>query len=160
MVIYVSELIQTEINYVRTLKIMQGVFAWEMRGSLQMDESRLQRLLPPVDGLLSLHQHFLGRLKERRQQSLEPDSESNYCMQRLGDILCAQVTTSPPLALAPVVHLHLCAAPGMRKDMAVMSVSMGHSYVESCEVFHSQGSNKYQVTGGFLLNFEHAICEV
>lgn len=91
----VSELIQTEINYVRTLKIMLGVFAWELRGSLQMDEARLQRLLPPVDGLLTLHQRFLACLKERRQQALEPGSESNYCIQRLGDVLCEQVSTSP-----------------------------------------------------------------
>lgn len=81
----------TEINYVRTLKIMQDVFTWQLRDSLQMDDARLQRLLPPVDSLLHIHQTFLGHLKERRQQSLEPGSENNYCIQRLGDILCSQV---------------------------------------------------------------------
>ncbi|KAL2097184.1 hypothetical protein ACEWY4_006391 [Coilia grayii] len=86
----IYELIQTEINYVRTLKVMLGVFVQELRDSLQMDEARLQKLLPPVDGLLSIHQHFLLCLKERRQQSLAPGSDTNYCIQRLGDILCTQ----------------------------------------------------------------------
>ncbi|XP_076149805.1 rho guanine nucleotide exchange factor 18a isoform X3 [Alosa pseudoharengus] len=84
----IYELIQTEINYVRTLKIMLGVFSREMRSVL--DEARLQRLLPPVDSLLEIHQHFLRCLKERRLQSQEPGSENNYCIQRLGDILCSQ----------------------------------------------------------------------
>ncbi|XP_062386550.1 rho guanine nucleotide exchange factor 18a isoform X2 [Sardina pilchardus] len=94
----IYELIQTEINYVRTLKIMLGVFAREMRNVL--DEGRLQRMLPPAEGLLDIHQNFLRCLKERRLQSQEPGSENNYCIQRLGDILCAQFSGEKGASMA------------------------------------------------------------
>ncbi|XP_028832067.1 rho guanine nucleotide exchange factor 18a isoform X1 [Denticeps clupeoides] len=86
----IYELIQTEINYVRTLKIMQDVFVRELRESLRMDEAKLKRLVPPISDLLQIHQHFLQRLKERRQQALEPGSERNYCIQHIGDLLISQ----------------------------------------------------------------------
>uniref|UniRef100_A0A673KBD1 Rho guanine nucleotide exchange factor 18-like n=1 Tax=Sinocyclocheilus rhinocerous TaxID=307959 RepID=A0A673KBD1_9TELE len=86
----IHELIQTEINHVRTLKLVLGVYVRELRETLQMDEMQLERLFPQVDNLLQLHQLFLNRLKQQRIESLEPGSTQNYCIHSIGDILIAQ----------------------------------------------------------------------
>lgn len=90
-IIIMTELIQTEINHVRTLKLVLGVYVRELSETLQMDEMQLERLFPQVDYLLQLHQLFLNRLKQRRIESLEPGSTQNYCIHSIGDILIAQV---------------------------------------------------------------------
>ncbi|XP_050950408.1 LOW QUALITY PROTEIN: rho guanine nucleotide exchange factor 18a [Labeo rohita] len=86
----IHELIQTEINHVRTLKLVLGVYVRELRENLQMDETQLERLFPQVENLLQVHQLFLDRLKQRRIDSLEPGSTQNYCIHNIGDILIAQ----------------------------------------------------------------------
>ncbi|XP_058250462.1 rho guanine nucleotide exchange factor 18a, partial [Hemibagrus wyckioides] len=86
----IHELIQTEINHVRTLKLMQGVYLRELRDSLLMDESQLQRLFPRLDCLLQEHQNFLQKLKKRRRECLETGSDKNYFITNIGDILIAQ----------------------------------------------------------------------
>ncbi|KAJ8277347.1 hypothetical protein GJAV_G00074210 [Gymnothorax javanicus] len=86
----IYELMQTEMHHVRTLKIMLGVYAHELRESLQLEERRLERIFPQLENLLENHRHFLSRLKERRRDSLLPGTERNYAIQRLGDILCSQ----------------------------------------------------------------------
>lgn len=86
----IHELIQTEINHVRTLKIVLGVYIRELRNTLLMDETRLERLFPQVENLLQVHQFFLDSLKLRRLNSMEPDSSQNYCIHNLGDILVTQ----------------------------------------------------------------------
>ncbi|XP_065133099.1 rho guanine nucleotide exchange factor 18a [Paramisgurnus dabryanus] len=90
----IHELIQTEINHVRTLKLVLGVYVRELRETLQMDEMRLERLFPQVDSLLQIHQLFLNRLKQRRFDSMEEGSSQNYCIQRIGDILITQFSGS------------------------------------------------------------------
>lgn len=89
-----TELIQTEINHVRTLKLVLGVYVRELRENLQMDETRLERLFPQVENLLQVHQLFLDRLKQRRVNSMEAGSTQNYCIHSIGDILIAQVSLS------------------------------------------------------------------
>ncbi|KAM9501865.1 rho guanine nucleotide exchange factor 18a isoform 1-T1 [Clarias gariepinus] len=86
----IHELIQTEINHVRTLKLMLSVYLRELRDSLLMDESQLERLFPRLDRLLYEHQNFLQRLKSRRSESLETGSDTNYCISNIGDILLTQ----------------------------------------------------------------------
>ena len=86
-----TELMQTEMHHVRTLKNMQCVYVRELRDSLQMEERRLDCLFPRLENLLELHTHFLSRLRERRRNSLEPGSDRNYCIQRLADVLVSQV---------------------------------------------------------------------
>ncbi|XP_065100610.1 rho guanine nucleotide exchange factor 18 isoform X2 [Paramisgurnus dabryanus] len=86
----IYELIQTEMHHVRTLKIMQRVYAREMRETLQMDDRRLDCLFPQLDNLLELHSHFLSRLRERRAESLQTGSEHDYAIQKLSDILISQ----------------------------------------------------------------------
>lgn len=85
-----TELIQTEINHVRTLKLMLGVYLRELRDSLLLDETQLERLFPRLDSLLQEHQNFLHRLKHRRRQSLETGRDRNYCISNIADILIAQ----------------------------------------------------------------------
>uniref|UniRef100_A0A9J7X3D4 Rho/rac guanine nucleotide exchange factor (GEF) 18a n=1 Tax=Cyprinus carpio carpio TaxID=630221 RepID=A0A9J7X3D4_CYPCA len=86
----IHELIQTEINHVRTLKLALGIYMRELRETLQMDETQLERLFPQMDSLLQVHQLFLNRLKQRRIDSLVPGSSQNYYIHRIGDILMAQ----------------------------------------------------------------------
>lgn len=86
-----TELIQTEINHVRTLKLVLGVYVRELRETLQLDETRLERLFPQMENLLQIHQFFLNRLKRRRIESMEAGSSQNYCIHRIGDILIEQV---------------------------------------------------------------------
>ncbi|TRY56243.1 hypothetical protein DNTS_028555 [Danionella cerebrum] len=86
----IHELIQTEINHVRTLKLVLGVYVRELRDTLQMDEARLERLFPQVENLLQVHQEFLNNLKQRRLDSMETGSAQNYCIHSIGDILIAQ----------------------------------------------------------------------
>ncbi|XP_046708640.1 rho guanine nucleotide exchange factor 18a isoform X2 [Silurus meridionalis] len=86
----IHELIQTEINHVRTLKLMLGVYLRELRDSLLMDESQLERLFPRLERLLNEHQNFLQRLKNRRTECLETGSDQNYCITNIGDILITQ----------------------------------------------------------------------
>lgn len=86
-----TELIQTEMHHMRTLKIMQRVYARELREALQMDDKRLDCLFPQLDSLLELHSHFLSRLRERRTESLQTGSEHDYAINQLSDILISQV---------------------------------------------------------------------
>ncbi|KAK7163370.1 hypothetical protein R3I93_007430 [Phoxinus phoxinus] len=86
----IHELIQTEINHVRKLKLVLGIYVRELRETLQMDETQLERLFPQVDNLLLMHQLFLNRLKQRRVDSMEAGSTQNYCIHSIGDILIAQ----------------------------------------------------------------------
>ncbi|TSL47676.1 Rho guanine nucleotide exchange factor 18 [Bagarius yarrelli] len=79
----IHELIQTEINHVRTLKLMLGVYLRELRDSLLMDETQLERLFPRLDSLLQEHQNFLHRLKNRRKQSLETGNAVNFYKEQL-----------------------------------------------------------------------------
>ncbi|XP_072555789.1 rho guanine nucleotide exchange factor 18-like isoform X1 [Paramormyrops kingsleyae] len=81
----IYELIQTEIHHVRTLKIMLWVYAHKMRETVQVE-----RVFPRLEHLLEVHRNFLSLLKDRRRESLEPDSERNYCIQRIGDIIASQ----------------------------------------------------------------------
>lgn len=89
-----AELMQTEMHHVRTLKIMLHVYARELKENLQMDSSRLDCLFPRLENLLDLHTQFLSRLKERRRENLVSPSTKNYTINRVADILIAQVGRS------------------------------------------------------------------
>lgn len=82
---------QTEMHHVRTLKIMLHVYIRELKENLQMDSGRLECLFPRLENLLELHTHFLSRLKERQRESLVSPSDRNYTINRVADILIAQV---------------------------------------------------------------------
>uniref|UniRef100_A0A3B3DHJ2 Rho/rac guanine nucleotide exchange factor (GEF) 18a n=1 Tax=Oryzias melastigma TaxID=30732 RepID=A0A3B3DHJ2_ORYME len=85
----IYELIYTELNLVRTLKILFHVYMFELKRTLQMDELKLERLFPTVQHLLSLHQHFLAALKELQSRSLQ-EGLPLYSAAQLGSVLISQ----------------------------------------------------------------------
>lgn len=90
----IYELMQTEMHHVRTLKVLLYVYKYELKKSALLDDARLERLFPAVDGLLSHHQHLLEGLKGRLEQSREPDSPNNYQISQLGNVLITQFSGS------------------------------------------------------------------
>ncbi|XP_045146248.1 rho guanine nucleotide exchange factor 18 [Echinops telfairi] len=84
------ELMQTEAHHVRTLKILLKVYFRALQEELQAGCKAISQLFPCADDLLDMHGHFLARLKERRQESLEEGSDHNYIIQRIGDLLVQQ----------------------------------------------------------------------
>lgn len=92
----VTELMQTEMHHVRTLKIMLHVYVRELKENLQMDPGRLECLFPRLENLLELHAHFLSRLKERQREGLSSPSDRNYTIYRVADILIEQVGGGAP----------------------------------------------------------------
>ncbi|NXK45445.1 ARHG2 factor, partial [Chauna torquata] len=86
----IYELIQTEIHHVRTLKIMASMFRKAMLEDLQVDPATVQKIFPCVDELSQIHKRFLAQLLERRRDSLAQDSNKNFVINRLGDILVNQ----------------------------------------------------------------------
>ncbi|XP_065516043.1 rho guanine nucleotide exchange factor 2 isoform X1 [Lathamus discolor] len=90
----IYELIQTEIHHVRTLKIMGAVFRKAMLEELQLDPASVHRIFPCVDELSQIHERFLAQLLERRRESLAQDSNKNFVINRLGDILVNQFSGS------------------------------------------------------------------
>lgn len=75
----------------RTLKIMGSVFRRAMLEELQLDPGTVQKIFPCVDELSQIHERFLAQLLERRRDSLAQDSNKNFVINRLGDILVGQV---------------------------------------------------------------------
>ncbi|KAM3918897.1 rho guanine nucleotide exchange factor 2 isoform 2-T2 [Leptodactylus fuscus] len=86
----IYELIQTEVHHVRTLKIMTNLFRKGMLDDLQMDPALVQKMFPCVDELSDIHIRFLIQLLERRKDSLASDSNKNFVINKLGDILINQ----------------------------------------------------------------------
>ncbi|XP_037120610.1 rho guanine nucleotide exchange factor 1a [Syngnathus acus] len=86
----IYELIQTEVHHMRTLRIMQRVFRQGLLEELQLDPSTVHALFPCLDQLIGIHSHFLLQLLLRRNASLQPDSDCNFTIHRLGDILLEQ----------------------------------------------------------------------
>ncbi|NXW25076.1 ARHG2 factor, partial [Circaetus pectoralis] len=86
----IYELIQTEMHHVRTLKIMANMFRKAMLEDLQVDPATVQKIFPCVDELSQIHERFLAQLLERRRESLAHDSNKNFVINRLGDILVNQ----------------------------------------------------------------------
>lgn len=86
----IYELIQTEVHHVRTLKIMTNIFRKGLVEDLQMDPALVQKMFPCVDELSDIHIRFLIQLLERRKDSLASDSNKNFVINKLGDILINQ----------------------------------------------------------------------
>ncbi|XP_038627927.1 rho guanine nucleotide exchange factor 18 isoform X2 [Tachyglossus aculeatus] len=86
----IYELMQTEMHHVRTLKIMLKVYSKALKEEMQFSSKVINRIFPCVDDLLEMHGQFLFRLKERRKESLEEESDRNYVIQKIGDLLVQQ----------------------------------------------------------------------
>ncbi|XP_076864092.1 rho guanine nucleotide exchange factor 2 isoform X2 [Brachyhypopomus gauderio] len=86
----IYELIQTELNHVRTLRIMEGVFRRGMLEEVQLEQGVVHALFPCLDRLLALHTRFLAQLLARRQHYLHPASTHNFTIHHLSDVLLQQ----------------------------------------------------------------------
>lgn len=130
-----AELIQTEVHHVRTLKIMLKVYSRALQEELQFGSKAIGRLFPGADDLLEVHGHFLSRLKERRQESLEEGSDRNYIIQKIGDLLVQQVgkaRASP----AP-------SAPPSNKNLAPCSIVLHKKHTWSSSSFLAHSSQPW-----------------
>lgn len=96
-----TELIQTELHHVRTLKIMTRLFRTGMLEELQLEPAVVQGLFPCVDELTDIHTRFLSQLLDRRRQALCPGSTRNFVIHRLGDLLISQVRKARILGSSP-----------------------------------------------------------
>lgn len=110
---------QTEAHHVRTLKIMLKVYSRALQEELQFSGQAVSRLFPCADDLLDMHSHFLGRLKERRQEFLEEGSDRNYVIQKIGDVLVQQVGTLARASHAPLRPVFLLSG-GKVDDAGVL----------------------------------------
>ncbi|KAK3866712.1 hypothetical protein Pcinc_027774 [Petrolisthes cinctipes] len=79
---YIYELIITEKHHCLMLKVMQKVFAEGMAHELNMQESRIKRIFPCLDELITLHCSFLWRLRQRQR--------GNKYIESIGDLLVEQ----------------------------------------------------------------------
>lgn len=87
-----TELMQTEMHHVRTLKIMNDVYSAGMLKELQYDQQVVDKIFPCLENLLHIHSHFFQRILERKKESLADKSEKNFVIKRIGDILVNQVS--------------------------------------------------------------------
>lgn len=85
----IYELMQTELHHVRTLKIME-LFRRGMLEEVQLEPGLVHSVFPVLDQLLELHSPFLQELLQRRTDGLQPGSDCNYTVRRLGDLLVKQ----------------------------------------------------------------------
>ncbi|XP_029927836.1 rho guanine nucleotide exchange factor 2-like isoform X2 [Myripristis murdjan] len=90
----IYELIQTEFHHVRTLRIME-VFRRGMLEEVMLEPGVVHAIFPCLDRLLELHSHFLSELLARRRLGLVGDSQSNFTVRRLGDLLLRQFSGQP-----------------------------------------------------------------
>ncbi|XP_032420617.1 LOW QUALITY PROTEIN: rho guanine nucleotide exchange factor 18a [Xiphophorus hellerii] len=88
----IYELIQTEMNHVRTLKILLHIYMYELKQFHVI--VWLEKLFPGLEVLLSLHHFFLNSLKSRQFESADEDNRNNYCITQLADILINQFSGS------------------------------------------------------------------
>uniref|UniRef100_A0A4W3JVK9 Rho guanine nucleotide exchange factor 18 n=1 Tax=Callorhinchus milii TaxID=7868 RepID=A0A4W3JVK9_CALMI len=86
----IYELMQTEMHHIQILEIMSEIFRKGMKEDLQFDHSTIDRIFPCLDELLEIHKNFFFCLKERRRESFVEDSERNFFISRIGNILMQQ----------------------------------------------------------------------
>ncbi|XP_067264546.1 rho guanine nucleotide exchange factor 28 isoform X2 [Chanodichthys erythropterus] len=86
----IYEFMQTELHHVQTLMVMAEVFRRGMREEVGLDPDTIGRIFPCLDELLLLHRDFLSAMRERRQSCVQPNSNKNYLIHRVGDIFLQQ----------------------------------------------------------------------
>lgn len=88
-----SELMQTEMHHIRTLRIMSEVYSKGLQKELQLELQTVDKLFPALDELLELHtQHLLRLLERKRESQLEGwNFDGGFIINRIGDILVSQV---------------------------------------------------------------------
>ncbi|CAG5134043.1 unnamed protein product, partial [Candidula unifasciata] len=82
------ELINTEKQYVKRLKIMQKIFAASMLRDMNFTEDQVDRLFPRLDELVELHANFLRQLLTRQARN------EDRSVDEVGDVLVDQFQDS------------------------------------------------------------------
>lgn len=92
-VLCLSELMQTEMHHIRTLRIMSEVYSKGLQKELQVGLQTVEKLFPALDELLDLHtQHLLRLLERKRESQLEGGYlDGGIIISRIGDLLVNQV---------------------------------------------------------------------
>lgn len=80
-------------HHIRTLRIMSEVYSKGLQKELQMDVQTVEKLFPALDDLIDFHTQHLLRLFERKRESQldEGSHDGGFIINRIGDILVAQV---------------------------------------------------------------------
>uniref|UniRef100_UPI00398F2EEE A-kinase anchor protein 13 isoform X2 n=1 Tax=Pristiophorus japonicus TaxID=55135 RepID=UPI00398F2EEE len=86
----IYELMQTEMHHLRTLKIMSDVYSKGMTKELQFETSTVERIFPCLEDLIDIHTQFFNRILERRKESLVANSDRNFFIKKISDILVNQ----------------------------------------------------------------------
>lgn len=92
-----SELMQTELHHIRTLKIMSDVYSRGMMTELLFEQQTVEKLFPCLDELIGIHSQFFQKILERKKESLVDKSEKNFLIKRMGDVLVNQVSNGKDL---------------------------------------------------------------
>lgn len=91
-----SELIQTEMHHVRTLKIMADVYSKGLLREVQLESQTVEKMFPMLDEVLDLHTQFFSHLLERKKESGSQE-EGGIVIRKIGDVLVSQVTSGSNL---------------------------------------------------------------
>ncbi|XP_038669297.1 LOW QUALITY PROTEIN: A-kinase anchor protein 13-like [Scyliorhinus canicula] len=86
----IYELMQTEMHHLRTLKIMSEIYSKGMTKELQLETSTVERIFPCLEDLIDIHTQFFNRILEKRKESLVANSDRNFFIKKIGDILMNQ----------------------------------------------------------------------
>ncbi|XP_041031216.1 A-kinase anchor protein 13-like isoform X9 [Carcharodon carcharias] len=86
----IYELMQTEMHHLRTLKIMSEIYSKGMTKELQFETSTVERIFPCLEDLIDIHTQFFYRILEKRKESLVANSDRNFFIKKIGDILMNQ----------------------------------------------------------------------
>lgn len=88
-----SELMQTEMHHIRTLRIMSEVYSKGLQKELLLELQTVEKLFPALDELMDLHtQHLLRLLERKRESQLEGGNlDGGIIISRIGDLLVNQV---------------------------------------------------------------------
>lgn len=89
-----TELMQTEMHHIRTLRIMSEVYSKGLQKEVQLELQTVDKLFPALDELLEFHTQHLLRLLERKKESQQAGGslEGGFIINRIGDILVSQVS--------------------------------------------------------------------
>ena len=80
----IYELIYTERNHHRVLKIMQKIFIGQMRKELGFTREKASKFFPDLDELALISKEFLNRLTKRQEESF---SSETPVIEKISDIL-------------------------------------------------------------------------
>ncbi|KAI7801131.1 putative rho guanine nucleotide exchange factor 28-like [Triplophysa rosa] len=86
----IYELMQTEFHHVQTLAVMADVLRRGLSEEVQLEQDVIGQIFPRLDELMAHHRNFLIAMETRQWASVFPESQRNYIIRRIGDVLLEQ----------------------------------------------------------------------